>query len=524
MGIYLNPGSQSFYQSVNSEIYVDKTGLIAFTNKCLNTEQRYICVSRPRRFGKSMALGMLAAYYGSGCDSKMLFAPYMIAKNAGFEEHLNKYAVIYLNIQQFLSEAGAGEMIHYMKQELIEEIYEEYASCLKTPDMELGAALRRIYAKTGKQFVFLIDEWDCVMRIKGVPEEVQRKYLDFLRTVLKDQPYVALAYMTGILPVKKYGEHSALNMFDEYSMINAIPISEFTGFTEEEVKEICSQYEVSFEETSRWYNGYTVDGIAVYNPKSVVSAVLRKSFYSYWNSTETYDALKVYICMNMDGLKDKVTKMIAGELVGVNTVKFQNDMTTFASADDVLTLLIHLGYLTYDSNLQSVRIPNYEVSGEFINSIEDGGWEEVMKAISSSNELLKATLAKDEEKVGELLEQVHTDNTSILQYNDENSLSCIISLAYYAAKKDYVMYRELPAGTGYADVVLVPRNGVALPVIVIELKYNKSIKAAISQIHDRNYMDCIKGYSGEMLLVGINYDKGSTAKKHTCVIESWYKE
>ena len=521
MGIYLNSGNQGFRESINSQIYIDKTGLISYANKCLNTRQKFICVSRPRRFGKSMTLEMFAAYYGSGCDSRALFEPYKIAKDKNFEEHLNRYDVIYVNMVDFLDREKPEEMLKYLKSEIMEELYEEYGTYLKSPDMELVTALQKIYVKTSKQFVFLIDEWDCVMRVKGISLEQQTLYLDFLRKLLKDKTYVALAYMTGILPIKKYGEHSALNMFDEYSMTNAVPVSEFTGFTEEEVKGLCERYKVSFEETSKWYNGYTVDGISIYNPKSVVSAMLRKRFDSYWNFTETHDALKVYICMNMDGLRDKVIRMIAKEHVMVDTTSFQNDMTTFESADDVLTLLIHLGYLTYDFETKKARIPNDEVALEYVKSIKDGGWEHVMKAINSSNELLEATLAKDADRVAELLEQVHADSTSILQYNDENSLSCVISLAYYAARKDYVMYRELPAGTGYADVVFLPRNGTALPPIIVELKYDKSIAAAIAQIHDRNYMDCLKDYTGKMLLVGINYDAKSTGKKHNCVIEEW---
>ena len=521
MGIYLNPGNQGFKESVNSKIYIDKTRLISYTNECLNTEQKYVCVSRPRRFGKSMTLKMLAAYYGSGYDSVKLFEPYKISEDESFKEYINKYNVLFINMSDFLDRDSTKKMIINLKSEIMEELYEKYSEYITNSNMELNTALQKIYVKTGKQFVFLIDEWDCVMRVKYVNQEQQRDYLDFLRKLLKDKMYVALAYMTGILPIKKYGEHSALNMFDEYSMTNAVPISEFTGFTNIEVKELCDCYGVSFDKTNKWYNGYTVDGISIFNPKSVVSVMLRKRFDSYWNFTETYDALKVYICMNMDGLRDKVIRMIAKEEIEVDTTSFQNDMTTFKSSDDILTLLIHLGYLTYNFETGRAKIPNDEVALEYIKSIRDGGWENVINAINASNELLIATLEKDTDKVSEILEKVHADNTSILQYNDENSLSCVISLAYYSAKKDYVIYRELPSGIGYADIVFVPRKGVNLPAIIVELKYDKSIKAAINQIHDRNYMDCLKDYSGEMLLVGINYDKNTSGKRHSCVIEEW---
>ncbi|MDE5824162.1 MAG: AAA family ATPase, partial [Lachnospiraceae bacterium] len=393
MGNYLNPGNQGFKESVNSKIYVDKTKLISFTNECLNTEQKFVCVSRPRRFGKSMTLKMLAAYYGNDCDSGTLFESYKIAGEHSFEVHLNKYNVIYINMVDFFDREKTDEMLDYLKAEIMEELYENYEAYLRSRDMELSAALQKIYAQTGKQFIFLIDEWDCVMRIKGILLEQQTRYLDFLRKLLKDKTYVALAYMTGILPIKKYGEHSALNMFDEYSMTNAVPISEFTGFTAEEVKVLCERYNVSYEETRKWYDGYTVDGISLYNPKSVVSAMLRKRFDSYWNFTETYDALKVYICMNMDGLRDNVIRMISGEEVFVDTTSFQNDMTTFKSADDVLTLLIYLGYLTYDFATKKARIPNDEVALEYVKSIKDGGWEYVLIASNSSHQLLIAPVA-----------------------------------------------------------------------------------------------------------------------------------
>lgn len=293
--------------------------------------------------------------------------------------------------------------------------------------------------------------------------------------------------MTGILPIKKYGEHSALNMFDEYSMTNQRELAEFTGFTEDEVK-----------------------GVQIYNPRSVVMSLLGHDFDSYWIKTETYEALKRYIQLDMYNLKELVTRLIAGESVPVNPDKFQNDMTALESADDVLTLLVHLGYLTYDFYNQIVTIPNQEVQKEFINCIEDGGWEPVMDAIRSSDELLMATLDGDEKKVASMIEQVHQENTSILKYNDENSLACVISLAYYSAKKDYVVYRELSGGKGYADMVFVPRSNVNKPAIIVELKWNKSADSAINQIKNRQYDESLKGYSGEVVLVGVNYDAGIT--------------
>ena len=521
MGILLNPDNIDFQEALNSEIYVDKTNLLSYTNKVLRTEQKYICVSRPRRFGKSMAANMLTAYYSRGCNSRKMFSSYKIAKADSFEKHLNKYNVIHINMVDFLSEANnIEEMIEEIQKAVLFELTNEFSDVRFYDNKKLARSLKDIFAKHSVPFIFVIDEWDCIFREHKNDIESQTKYLDFLRNLLKNQSYVALAYMTGILPIKKYGKHSAINVFYEYSMTDAKPISEFTGFTESEVKSLCDQYDKPFEQMKRWYDGYCLDDISIYNPKSVVESILRNNFGNYWTKTETYEALKVYIQINFDGLRDKVIKLIAGEKVKINPDKFQNDMTTFNSADDVLTLLVHLGYLTYNDNL--AWIPNGEVAQEFINSIEDGGWEEVMRSIRLSDELLKATLNCDEEKVAKLIEQSHQDNTSILKYNDENSLSCVLSLAYYSARKSYTIERELPAGKGFADLVFKPRSNCSSSAFIAELKYDGSAESAIEQIKNKQYTDCLKDYSGEILLVGINYDKES--KKHYCKIMKTRKD
>ncbi len=520
MGVYLNPGNRGFQESIRSEIYVDKTGLLACTNKLLNTKEKFVCVSRPRRFGKSMALEMMAAYYGRGCDSKDLFAGLKIESAPSFEEHLNQYDVIYLNMQQFLIGAKGREITEYLEQEVLEELLEEYGHLLKRHDMGLADTLRKIHAKSGKEFVFLVDEWDCVMRERQGSEDLQKQYLDFLRNLLKDQTYVALAYMTGILPVKKYGQHSALNMFREYSMTNQKTLEEYTGFTEDEVKALCERFDMDFAETSSWYDGYMFKKFQhVYNPKSVVEAMQCQDFANYWTSTETYEALKIYMDMDFDGLRADIVKMLGGEHVKVNTRSFQNDMRNFMTKDDVLTLLIHLGYLGYDSQAKEAFIPNKEIIEEFENAMSVGGWVEVMRVLQASERLLEDTLLYDEARVAEGLDMAHMEVASILTYNDENSLSCAIGLAYYNARKDYKMIRELPTGRGFADVVFLPLPFSDKPAIVVELKYDKSAHAAIEQIKKRQYTKALEGYSGEILLVGVNYDKEDKNKPHHCVIE-----
>ena len=520
MGIYLNPGNKGFWESIRSEIYVDKTGLITYTNKCLNTREKFICVSRPRRFGKSMALEMLAAYYSRGCDSAELFAGRKIERDDTFREHLNQYDVIFLNMQRFLSRSKDQGLTEYLAKTVVAELRDAYGEFFSEQETDLAAVLEQIYAKTDREFIILIDEWDCVMREKKEAEELQRQYLDFLRNLLKDQPYVALVYMTGILPVKKYGTHSALNMFLEYSMTDQDVFEEYTGFTEAEVEELCRQSGMDFVQTGSWYDGYQFTEFRhIYNPKSVVEAMRRHRFSNYWTSTETYEALKIYMDMDFDGLRQDIVTMLGGGRVRVNTYSFQNDMYHFRIKDDVLTLLVHLGYLGYDSEKKEAFIPNKEIMGEFENAMSVGGWPEVMRILRASEKLLEDTLQGDEEKVAEALDQAHMEAASILTYNDENSLACSIGLAYYSARKDYRLIRELPTGRGFADIVFLPLPSSGKPALVVELKYDKTAETAIWQIRDRQYTKALEGYAGEILLVGISYDSGTADKPHRCVIE-----
>ena len=521
MGIYLNQNNIMFSKDINSDIYVDKTLLIEQTNKYINTNSQYVCISRPRRFGKSMAANMLTAYYSRGCDSREMFENFNISKADSFEKHLNKYNVISFDMQKFLVKTeNVKEMLRLMEQKILKDIKKEYSDILDDEE-DLISTLEIVFAETGVPFVFIIDEWDCVLRYYKDDESAQKTYLDYLYALFKGQPYVALAYMTGILPIKKYGVHSALNMFNEYSMEGAYPFSEFTGFTEEETEKLCNEYNIDFNEAKKWYNGYNVDGVAIYNPRSVVEVCRRRRFTNYWSKTETYNALKMPINLNFDGLKEKIEKMIAGENIILDTGTFQNDMSSFHYADDVLTLLIHLGYLTYDFDTQSCWIPNMEVQQEFVRSIKGGGWEPVINAINQSEECLKATLSGDEETVARIVEQTHQENTSIIKYNDENALACVVTLAFYTARNQYEIIRELPTGKGYADIAFLPRPNENVPAIVVELKKEQDASIALEQIRNRQYTEKLSAYSGEIILVGINYttDPNTEYKKHTCRIE-----
>ncbi len=521
MGIYLNPGNDLFRQAVNSKVYVDKSMLIDVTNGVIDTSDKHICISRPRRFGKSMTANMLSSYYSRGCNSKELFDRFAVAKTENFEKNLNKYNVIHIDIQRFIREAGSvSEMLDNITNDIIDDIKEEHPDFVLPTRKSLPLILNKLFAKDKIPFVFIIDEWDCVFRLFKDDCSGQEEYLLFLRDMLKEQPYVALDYATGILPVKKYGEHSTLNMYSEYSMANQAMFSEFTGFTVDDLAKLCKQFDMPLDKMALWYDGYRVGKYDIYNPQSVVRAVTTGIFDSYWTKTETFEALQMYIKLDMDGLRQSVIRMIAGEHIFVNTGKFQNDMVSLNSADDVLTLLIHLGYLTYDFDTKTAWIPNKEVRQEFINCIEDGGWEEVMNSLRQSDELLSATLNSNGERAAEIFEEVHRKNTLIIAYNNEMSLSITLALAYYSARNSYEIFRELPSGNGFADLTFIPKKGVDLPAMVIELKYNKSADTALEQIREKHYTEKLNAFSGEILLVGISYDEN---KGHSCVIEKILK-
>lgn len=524
MGSYLNPGNKKFVMDTNAKIYVDKTGLIEYCNDVINTSQRYICVSRPRRFGKSVTANMLAAYYSRSCDSGMMFSQFQIAGTKSFPEHLNQYHVIFLNMQEFLSESSSmSDMLQLIRKSVLWDLLEEYPDIRYFDSENLTRTMQDIYKNTGISFVIIIDEWDCVFREYKVDANSQKIYLDFLRDFLKDKVYIALGYMTGILPIKKYGSHSALNMFDEFSMIFPGPLAKYMGFTESEVRKLCSAYHMDFEDVKRWYDGYNMrNGESIYNPRSVVNAMQFGICDTYWNQTETFEALRIYIDMNFDGLKDNIIEMMGGKRIPVNTGSFTNDMTTFHVKDDVLTLLVHLGYLSYDYTEKQVYIPNWEVLNEYANAVRVSDWGQVSKALAASRTTLEAIWRQDEQKVAAAIQEAHFE-TSHLQYNDENALSYTVSIALYTARDFYTIHREQPSGKGFADMVFIPRkNHPEKPALIIELKWDKNAQGAIEQIRKKNYCQCLEEYQGNLLLVGINYDRLS--RIHQCIIEKYRKD
>lgn len=528
MGMFVNSGNGAFQVALNSEIYVDKTGLIKYTNKVMNTLQGYICNSRPRRFGKSITANMLTAYYSKGCDSEKLFSNLEIRKSPDFKEHLNKYDVVHLDIQWCLEPAGGPErVVSYISEKTIEELREYYPGELPEGINSLPEALSRINTLTGKRFIVIIDEWDVLIRDEAANNRVQEEYINFLRGMFKGvEPtkYIQLAYLTGILPIKKEKTQSALNNFDEFTMLEAANLAQYVGFTEEEVKELCGKYGKDFEKVKKWYDGYLLEDYQVYNPKAVVSTLLKGKFRSYWSETGSYEAVIPLINMDFDGLKTAIIEMLSGVAVKINTTTFKNDTVSFKSRDDVLTYLIHLGYLAFNQVDQTAYIPNEEIRQELTIATESTKWNELISFQRESERLLDATLNLDEKAVASGIEKIHMNYASSIQYNNENSLSSVLAIAYLSAMQYYFKpIRELPVGRGFADFVFIPKPEYkkCYPAIVAELKWDKDVQTALKQIKDRKYPDSITDYTGEILLVGLSYDTGS--KEHRCVIEKYEK-
>ena len=523
MGIYLNPGNDGF-QSARAGRYVDKSGLIAVVNETIGKKEKLSCISRARRFGKSMAAQMLCAYYDRSCDSSALFDDLEIAGHPSYREHLNQYNVVYLDITNIIGEKGLKNVVSYISQALIQELREVYPDMKKTD--VLSVALGEVVDKWDKEhkFIAIIDEWDAIIRDSSATREDQKRYLEFLRSLFKSSgttdKIFAAAYMTGILPIKKDGSQSAISEFWEYTMLDPGVFDRYVGFTEEEVQRLCEEDGMDFEEMKRWYDGYSFKRIhSIYNPNSVMHALRKKEYQSYWAMSSSATSLLDYINMDFDGLSDAAADLLAGKRVGVRVKKFQNDLVSLRSKDDVLTLLTHFGYLCYDGESETVTIPNQEIRDEFSEMIHDVTHEETLQRVKDSIQLIKDTAEGKEEAVAAQIEKIHRQECTPLHYNREQSLRAVIKMAYFAYRDYYLQFEELAGGTGYADIVYLPKKYSDYPALIIELKWEDTPETAIHQIKSRNYPDVLKNFDGDILLVGISYDKEDKEKKHHCTIE-----
>ncbi|MCQ2191268.1 MAG: ATP-binding protein [Paludibacteraceae bacterium] len=524
MGIYLNPNADAFLMDKNTEIYVDKSLVIEELNKLVSSRSNFVCMSRPRRFGKSMAGNMISAYYSKGCDTREIFANMKIGQIADYDKNLNKFNVIKLDLNGLYQNAIIEEKVDVLMKEINNILLKEFRREFPEIEFEDGSSIAKnilnVYAQTGEKFVIIIDEYDVLVR-EQVSESLFQSYLSFLNGLFKDttlRPAIALAYITGIIPIVRDKIQSKLNEFWEYTMLTPRQFAGHIGFTEEEVKELCDKHNVDYDECLRWYDGYKMnDTVSICNPLSIVQAVMYNEFDSHWSATGSFEALKDYIMMDFAGIKQDVISMIAGESVPVNVTKFQNTLQSITNKDNAFTYLIHLGYLCYNAKDQTCHIPNEEVRREWVNSIDDEeNYSSIMSLINASKKLLDATVNGNEDAVAKALDAAHTEVTSPLTYNDEHCFQSAICLAYFYANTRYTLVKELPTGKGYADLVLIPYLP-NIPALVIELKHNKSAESALQQIKDKNYCQALTQYQGDVLFVGINYDEKT--KEHTCKIE-----
>ena len=524
MGFYINPGNENFKFIVNTD-YIDKSGLISVINETINTGKMLSCVSRPRRFGKSYAANMLCAYYDCGCDSHELFDDLEIANDPDYEKHLNQYNVLYLDITGFMADTTLEGLPGFISKEIVNDMGNAYPEIAREDSVK--KALSRLVEKTDRKFIAIIDEWDAPIRDPYGTEKTKKDFLEFLRSLFKSEitkKVFAAAYMTGILPIKKDGTQSAISEFREYSILEPYGFAAYTGFLEEDVRKICDDRNVSFEKMKDWYNGYCLfmpddKSVSVYNPNSVIRASEYGEFKSYWvQSSAVYGALD-YINLDFDGLGEAAELLTAGLEVSYNTRSFKNDLTSFESKDDVLTLLTHFGYLTYDPSKQVGWIPDYEIMEEFAEMVHRVSHTETMIRLKESEKFLADIIAHNVDGVAENVQKVHRKESAPLWYNDEQALRAIIKLAFFTYRDHYIKLEELPSGTGYVDMAFIPKRYDPSPALIVELKAGGTPEEAIKQIRSRNYTSSLEGLRQDILLIAITYDKDDKTKPHHCVIE-----
>ena len=519
MAFYLNSDNSKFKKYMKSEIFIDKSMIIKECNKLFGSENSYMCVTRPRRFGKTMALSMLNAYYSKGCDSLSLFEKLNIAKDNSYLEHLNKHNVIWIDMASLYANIdNKEEIITELKKRILSDLKEKYRNVDLT-NFILSDAMIKINNETNERFIFLIDEWDVIFREEEYNTKLCDDYIMFLRGLFKSSDVsscIDLVYMTGILPIRRYSTQSTLNMFKEYNMLDSFPIESYVGFTEDEVIGLCNKYNRDFNEIKSWYNGYNLNGVSLYNPKSVVEAVLRGKCKDYWAQTSAIEAVTNYMNYDNGELKDIICKMLLGEKVKVNDRKFENDLTKVNSSDSALTVLIHLGYLAYDEDLEACYIPNYEIKQEFVNAVDKLNWHEIYNPISNSLKLYEETLKGNVEFINKTLDENHKDLAGPFNKNKEDILGVIVEISYYNAKQFYNIKKEDTSILGRSDLSFIPYDNCHIPFIV-ELKINSTPDEAIAQIKEKSYFNSLGSYHGKVLLLGISYDE-KTLKHNSKVL------
>ena len=524
MGIYINPGNENLKKALNSEIFVDKSLFIGKISKFLNTEQRFICVSRPRRFGKTMIGNLMKAYFSKGCDSREIFSKLKIANDPCFGENLNKFNVLSIDLGGFFSSSkNKNEILSNLYGKLLEDFIEEFPYIEFFERDSVADLIMKVYKHTNTQFIIIIDEYDVLVR-EQIPEDIFKSYLELLNSLFKNDalnPAIAFAYLTGILPIVRDKVQSKLNVFKESTMLEPFGLEEFFGFTKAEVKALCRAYKMKFKECEEWYDGYKIGKISVYNPNSLVEAMMRRECSNYWQATGSYEVVSDYIKLDYDGTKSAVLDMLSDREVPVKVVDFKNRLDEIKTKDNVLTYLIHLGYLNYDKKTKMCRIPNQEIKEEWMSALQDAGnFSKIAEMIRDSDKLLYLAQNGEAEEVAAALDKAHTEVTSALNYNFESSLQAAIIFAFYTARTKYTIIQELPAGYGFADIGFIPIDKKD-PAMIIELKCNHDADTAIKQIKNKNYPKVFENYLDNLILIGVNYDKST--KVHECVIEKYQK-
>ena len=551
MGNILNPTeNNSFIKLANSKkyLFVDKTDFIEHINERINEDNCFLAITRPRRFGKTVTAHMLSAYYSKGYAGQNIFDKLEIANKPSFAEHLNKYNVLYIDMNSIrddyiaytededLQVKGVTSIVDYLQYSVIEELKEnkEYANILsesrKVGKKNLSSALNEICNHTKEQFILIMDEWDLICRDYRNEPELLEKFIEVMRGLFKSksgQACFALAYLTGILPIKKYNSQSALNVFKEYNMLSPEPYEKYFGFTEEEVAEIVKlpQCKISHQALKEWYEGYKLNGIDIYNPNSVVSAVSDGKCKSYWSGTSSNEEVVRLINMDFDGVKNDILNLIEGGKVVFDCGNFQNDMVTIENKNDIFSLLVCLGYLGCsniegdNNNFKIAYVPNKEIKQALVSIIRTQEWYERMETIKRSENLLKAILELDGTTVGQLIQDVHNSPAvTLLDYNDEESLTyCVMTGLLWSTLGKYISRREEQAGKGRTDLVYEPILNGTTPLILIEFKYDGSAEEAIAQIKKQEYFKRYTRQYRDIIIVGINYS--TKTKDHQCLIE-----
>lgn len=533
MGMFLNSRVpyDAYQVAAAGKYFMDKTALLQELFLSMNTTERFLCITRPRRFGKSVMANMVGAFFGKAKDSRQIFSQLEIATDPYFERHLNRHNIIYIDFSKVPEKCTTYDAyITRILDGLKKDLFQEYPDLQIDTEKAVWDILNMICQEKNEKYIFVIDEWDAPFHMDFITEQDQKEYLLFLKSLLKGEVYVELAYMTGVLPIAKYSSGSELNMFLEYDMATSVRFSEFFGFLDSEVDTLYQRYrtitrnpKIAREDLKNWYDGYhTAGGDLIYNPRSIVCALTDNQVRNYWTSSGPYDEIFYYVRNNVEEVRDDIVLMIAGEGIDVEIQNYAATAMKLHTKDEIYSAMVIYGLLTYEDG--KVFIPNREIMDQFrllLMSKESFGY--VYNLARESEKMLKATIAGDTNTMSQILKYAHDSESPIFSYNNEIELSAVVNLVYLAARDRYQVEREEKAGEGYADFIFYPERKNA-DALILELKVDASPEEAIAQIKKKNYALRLMGklgekqkYTGRILAVGISYDRKT--KEHFCRVE-----